>query len=283
MLKEYRIKSEGKELIFYKFNLKKRGKTRLIFKVSEHLSSFYKEIAKKIESYYYSMLNDESLYFSKLMLNNSLEEKMARGFIKNVPHAFFKERSAVTNALKHIGFDLTLKLDIKDFFNNIKPRMLQGLLDEKYLDLCFINETLPQGLSTSPIISNIAMINIDRMIYLKLCSILPIDKFIFTRYADDISISIKTIENNDIKAIAKNIIEEVTLILDKKGFQINNKKTKIMLKSNGYRTITGISVNEHEIKPTRKTIKKLRSAVHNLDFNGAVGLLSWIEYVKRAK
>lgn len=101
-----------------------------------------------------------------------------------------------------------LKLDIKDFFPNCtKELVLQKLKNlypiclwqegtltvlEQLIHLCCLNGVLPQGSPASPLLSNLLFIEYDYKIteFLKHPSApIPKQKYIYTRYADDICIS----------------------------------------------------------------------------------------------
>lgn len=289
---------DGKELVLYGFNLKKKGKERYLYKADGEAHLLYKNMAKTIYDYYQLILTNDDYYQEKVDRQRRLftnDDKLLRHEIAKIPHAFIKGRSAVTNASEHVGFDLTIKLDIKDFFGSIRKDMLAHSLSEEGLNICFIDDKLPQGLATSPVISNIAMISIDEDIYTLLSFNFSAKehesssnhsakkRFVYTRYADDITISIQLDGQTHGREIAKGIIQYIATILLKNGLEINHKKTKIMFNHNGYRTITGISVNQDEVKATRKTIKKIRAAMHQANLAKANGLLNWVNQIERVK
>lgn len=85
---------------------------------------------------------------------------------------------------------------------------------------------LPQGAPTSPMLSNIVMKPLDIMIseYAKENSL------VYTRYADDITISGEDGIDRHLKSVAK-IIEEC-------GFKINKKKSHTMNSKSG-KMVTG--------------------------------------------
>lgn len=141
-----------------------------------------------------------------------LSETHRRNDSSKVAQAFIKGKSPITNARQHIGFDVTISLDIVNFFENTKPSHVSKYIASKYLDICFIEDSLPQGFPSSPAISNIAMIEFDRELksqlvaYLKMNSS-EIKKFKLTRYADDITISLsfKDIPQSHLK---KNVVND---------------------------------------------------------------------------
>lgn len=186
-----------------------------------------------------------------------------------VCHAFIKGRNCVTNAITHIGYEYCISLDIKDFFDSIKARHVVGKLSQEIINNCFIDNAPRQGLPTSPLISNIALIDSDNKIIetLRFFNI----NFSYTRYADDICISL-----NEKKSINK-VIFIVKKTLSTQGFIVNDKKTKIQSLSNGRIIITGIAVDKNGLHATRKTKKKLRAAKHQENISSARGLSEWAQ------
>lgn len=99
-----------------------------------------------------------------------------------------------------------LKTDMKHFFPSVTPEFLIKMLSmtypicefvrydlnnkqllEKALSLCFLNNGLPQGTPTSPMLTNALMIPIDHAIN-KMCHQYA-PHLCYTRYADDILVS----------------------------------------------------------------------------------------------
>lgn len=91
----------------------------------------------------------------------------------------------------------------------------------------------------------------------------------YTRYADDITISTNRL---DILYDFKNILKDTVA---KYGYQINPSKTRLQKFTFGNRVITGVSVGEKGIKPTRKVLKKLRAARHQNNIASMNGLAEW--------
>jgi len=104
-------------------------------------------------------------------------------------------------------------------------------------------KTVQIGLVTSPILSNIYMKEFDNIVYGKLKK-LKLNNVLYTRYADDMVISVKhSDEAIDMEAIKK-VIEEQ---LKRKGLRLNEKKERTF---NILRTkhvkITGINITRDE-------------------------------------
>lgn len=118
---------------------------------------------------------------------------------------------------------------------------------------------LPQGSPTSPILSNFICQSIDNRI-ISLCKKYRLD---YTRYADDLSFS-----TND-KSFLKhyeNFIYDLKLIINRSGFKINEKKTRLLF-NRSQQKVTGIVVNDR-INIDRKYYKNTRAMAHNLYTSG---------------
>lgn len=170
---------------------KKSGGLRTINAPNEELKHTLRSI-KDIFTYYLKILEHPSAY------------------------AYVTNRSC-KNALEYHQKNQSrwfLKLDIKDFFPNcnidftIKMlKMVYPLQDipeetlKEALQICFLNEGLPQGTPTSPILTNLIMVPIDYAI----TEYANKHNLKYTRYADDLLISSKY--NFDWKKVQKEIIK----------------------------------------------------------------------------
>lgn len=172
-------------------------------------------------------------------------------------HGFVKGKSIVTNARCHINQREIGCLDIKDFFPSINYKMVLKV----FLDMGYSGEVansltilttyygkLPQGAPTSPMLSNIVMKPLDIMIseYAKE------NNLVYTRYADDITISGEDGIDRHLKSVAK-IIEEY-------GFKINKKKSHTMNSKSG-KKVTGLSVDT-SVKVPQQYKRKLRQEIY---------------------
>ncbi|WP_305368927.1 reverse transcriptase domain-containing protein [Photobacterium leiognathi] len=169
-------------------------------------------------------------------------------------------------------------------------------MKRSYFTYLFINGAARQGLPTSPVLSNIAFNTIDREIidFLESKMGLLFGKpkygalvfglsekqkkyYSYTRYADDLSISLDSYDD-----IAR-IINSVQRILLKYGFELHAKKTKILDSKNGRRVICGVGVDTESVYPTRKTLKKLRAAAHQKHLSSVFGHRAWIYSIDKKK
>jgi RNA-directed DNA polymerase len=197
--------------------------------------------------------------YLKKVQRQILDELLHRVRLNFRAEGFRKKRSVVTNAKRHIGKEVVIKMDVRDFFPSIifervlgmfvslgYPRQTSLLLTR----LVTHNGKLPIGAPTSPAISNIICRRMDKR-FSKLGQKM---EFEYSRYADDITIS----SNN--KKITR-MIPFFKEIVGEEGFVVNEAKMRI-LRSGRRQKITGIVVNK---KPNiaREEIKKLRAVIYN--------------------
>lgn len=193
----------------------------------------------------------------------------AKSICGDVAHGFMPGRNPVTNALSHVGHRYTICFDLKDFFDSVTPSKVSGLLSKEEVAAVFVDPDdgkglrAAQGLSTSPAVANIAGSRLDTAI------LRAIDKaklqVVYTRYADDLSFSF------DAPDARTWLLKNIPVIASRCGFKINEKKTRFMPASAGRRVITGVSVGDSDIRPTRDARRRLRAARHHVRMKKAAG------------
>ena len=207
-----------------------------------------------------------------------LQKTLLKYFLNNyspysIAHGFVEHRSPKTNAECHIKAKIIVVLDIKDFFPSIKidrvKRVLEYLIPKKWKrlgchevtrqkfidilsELLTYNGCLPQGSPASPALSNLAVLGMDKV--LKKLELL--NGCVVTRYADDITLS------SDYNTTLAQIIPKVTGIINKFGFRVNTKKTRVV-KTNKRMMVTGIVVNT-KLNVRKDKRRQLRARLHNL-------------------
>jgi len=184
-----------------------------------------------------------------------------------VNYGFVKGKNCALNAMQHIGYDYTLTLDLENFFESVNINHVKGFLKSDILEYCFIDGSPRQGLSTSPLIATIAFLKCDQQIV----SILRKSdiKAIYTRYADDLTISFNQREQSG------KIEFLISQIVESHGFKINKWKTRLQISSNGRVVVNGIAVDQRGLHPTRKIKKKIRAAMHQMNRASWRGLSEW--------
>lgn len=168
--------------------------------------------------------------------------------------------SIVENARPHLGNEHVLKIDLHDFFPSIRstrvrmvfeqmgyPRPVARILSE----LCCLKRKLPQGAPTSPALSNIIALPLDK----KLVALADNWGLVYTRYADDLTFSGSSLSKELLLPMIQHIIEE-------EGFTLNRKKTRF-LSGHNRKIITGISISSGEKLTIPKAKKReIRKNVH---------------------
>jgi len=219
---------------------KRSGKIRTIYAVSQEESRKYRDLLSKI-------VQPESAL--------------------KAAHGFMPGRSIVTNAIPHINKKITINMDLTDFFDSVRPVQLLGKIPNVCIEECFLDpkgnpdkyDGAPrQGLPTSPAIANIAAIPMDKAIMKKLTK-LDLPGVVYTRYADDLSISY----DNDSQEVAKTVISFIKDIVRRCGFSVNTHKTRIV-RNKSRREVCGVMVDD-DIYISRRQRRKLRAAKHNLE------------------
>lgn len=172
--------------------------------------------------------------------------------------AYIKHRSIITNVRAHIYNDIFLCLDISDFFQSINHRKLISALyyeinktSQKQFTLeqctalvksCSLsNKGLAIGLVPSPILANLYLKEFDTMLYAWLKT-QGYPNVIYTRYADDLTISFKNAGDKN-RDITEAIIAHIQHLLKDFYLTLNGKKTRIVnLNVSNHVRVTGINI-----------------------------------------
>lgn len=206
--------------------------------------------------------------------NNLLFSKFTKAYIKN--------SSIFLNAKAHMYNDVFIKLDIQNFFNSINHEvLLETLYYElnknnvekqvtkmeiaKLIKLCSIDRNgLPLGLITSPVLSNIYLKEFDNILYGTLKK-WNMENTIYTRYADDLTISFKSHSG-----ISNELLEHITMLvsklLKKYKLKINPSKVSIVdLNISNHVRITGVSITKDNNNYRRISVgrKRINDLYHN--------------------
>ncbi|MEP6018226.1 MAG: reverse transcriptase family protein [Paracoccaceae bacterium] len=189
--------------------------------------------------------------------------------LPNCVTGFREGYSILDNAKMHCNRDELLKLDIKDFFPSIGfSRVMKVFLEFGYppnvafilSKLCTLNDELPQGAATSPMLSNIICEDMDRRI-VKLCKSYRLR---YTRYADDVAISGKKIP----EGIRRLFFE----IIESEGFSVNAKKVRFLERSDR-KIVTGLDITTGSPRVTKRFRRDIQRDVY---FVWSAGLSSHV-------
>ena len=228
--------------------LKSKGGTRTIESPSEELRVLQKRLNLYLQSLYCM-----------------IKPKVAYGFVLS----YQKEKrphTILSNAQNHLNKKYVLNMDLKDFFHSISTVQVKEFFMHspfKFSEdlatclalICCYQGRLPMGAPTSPVISNLICIPLDKLIV----AIAKEHKLMYSRYADDITFSTD-------ETISEVAIAQIKASITNFGFSLNEKKFRIQSKFRK-QSVTGIVVNA---KPNvdRKYVRNIRAAIHNIRVHG---------------
>ena len=203
-------------------------------------------------------------------------------------HGFVPEKSILSNAEPHIGKEVVINLDMKDFFPSIALHRVKGLfkslgyseqiatilgllctepeVDEVILDGDKYyaqkgERKLPQGAPTSPAITNLICYKLDR----RFEGLAKKWNWNYTRYADDLTFS----ASGDAAQSVNRILWAARQVIENEGFVLHPDKIRVMRKGSK-QEVTGIVVNDKK-GVDRKTLRKFRALLHQIEQNGIEG------------
>jgi RNA-directed DNA polymerase len=203
---------------------------------------------------------------------------------------FERGKSIVTNAGAHQGQAVVLRFDLKDFFPSTTLKRLKKYFrrigwnrpaTKVLLRLCTYQGGLPQGAPTSPRLSNLVNHRLDA----RLAGMAAWLGAVYTRYADDITISLPD-EGSDrarpVQRLGRNprtgelITKDVLMstsdkihfverfvrrVVEAEGYQIHRRRKLSIRRRHQCQTVTGLVVNDRVNLP-RATRRWLRAVEH---------------------
>jgi len=204
----------------------------------------------------------------KDMQSKILEEfsKKLKFLPHNAAHGFTKKRNCKTSLDVHRAHKSRwfLKLDIKDFFPNTTEEVLRKAIKTVYpfcmmsqravdllIKICTLNGATPQGAPTSPLLTNMVMVEKDVAIT-KYCRE---HDLVYTRYADDILISSRVdFDWKDVQAHVQELLGE---------YQVKEEKTRYG-SFNGRNWNLGLMYNnDYKITVGHKKKQLVKNMLHN--------------------
>lgn len=170
-------------------------------------------------------------------------------------HGFVKGRGIFSNASQHLAQDVVLRIDLKDFFGTINRPTLERTLRESNLDqaaaesvanVALVSNSLAQGFSTSPLLSNMAFKPSDRELSLLARGV----GVTYTRYVDDLIFS------GDYESVTDQLLSILEHTLDTMGWSINHQKTRFMRRGKP-QYVTGLYVGDSVTPHIPRKMKQL--------------------------
>jgi RNA-directed DNA polymerase len=173
--------------------------------------------------------------------------------------------SILENAAPHQGANYILTLDLENFFPSISAEKVFSVfhsvgynkkISSILTNLCVFNGYLPQGAPTSPKLANLVCAKLDARIH----GYAGPKGIIYTRYADDITLSSNTVQKLE-KAQAF-----MGTIIANEGLKINKAKTKLC-GTKRQKKVTGLVISQGSVGIGREKMREIRAKIHYLFIN----------------
>ena len=233
----------------------------------------------KLRHYHYRVLSKQSGNIRLIEAPKPRLKEIQRQILTSIldkipphsaPHGFVKSRSIRTFVGPHVGQQIVLRMDLRDFFPSITAARIQTLFrtmgyPESVADLlgCICTTAtprqvwagieadpqmlqdaktlhtrshLPQGAPTSPSLANQCGYRLD-------CRLNGLANAVgakYTRYADDLAFSV----GGDVNYDPHRFAAHVAAILTEEGFHVNHRKTRIM-RQDVRQHLAGLVANQH--------------------------------------
>lgn len=244
------------------------------------------------------------------------QEWILRNILDRIPvhaaaHGFVRGRSTLSGARPHVGAEVVLNVDLKDFFPSITFPRVKGVFQQlgyspaaatilallctecprrpveyagEKLHVATGERGLPQGACTSPALSNLVVRRMDA----RLQGIAHRLDWTYTRYADDMTLS----ASGEAAQRLAYMMARVRHITGDEGFALQAEKTRVQ-RPNVRQSVTGIVVNERAGVP-RETVRRIRAILHRARHEGLAaqnldgiphfeawlrGMIAWIRMV----
>jgi RNA-directed DNA polymerase len=175
------------------------------------------------------------------------------------------KRDYISCASLHCGAKSILKIDIKNFFDNIHKDLVRdifisffkfrGVALDFLVDFCVNGEFIVQGALTSSYIASLCLHDIETTVVRRARR----KKLVYTRLVDDITVSSK-IFDFDFSQIRKHIED----MLADKDLPLNFEKSGVFHNSTKPLVVHGLRVDHHKPRLPSDEVKKIRSSLHNL-------------------
>ena len=210
--------------------------------------------------------------------------------LHDAAHGFRHGRSIVSNAAPHVGADVVINLDLKDFFPSISQPRVKGVFrsigyseavatalslvcTEPEVDEVELDGTtyyvarglrhLPQGSPASPGVTNLLCRRLDGRLF----GLARTLGFVYTRYADDLTFSARGLAAGSVQ-VGK-LLRGVADIVQNEGFTVHPSKTRVMRRGR-QQEVTGVVVNDR-LSIDRETMRKFRATLFQVEKDGPAG------------
>lgn len=178
------------------------------------------------------------------------------------------KRDYITCASLHCSAKSILKIDIKNFFDNIHKDLVGDVFEgflcikseakEYMIDVCCAGEFIVQGALTSSYIASLCLYDIETQVYRRAKR----KGLTYTRLVDDITVSSK-VYDFDFTQIRKHIED----MLAEKDLPINFEKSGVFKISTKPLLVHGLRIDHNKPRLPSDEVKRIRASLHNLISN----------------
>jgi hypothetical protein len=231
----------------------------------------------------------------------AIQRYLLRQILERIPphdgvHGFRQHRSIKTFVAPHVGQQIVLRLDLKDFFPSVSRARVEAIfrtagypekVAQRLAGLCtntapgavirscpateprllhqhkllYHRPHLPQGAPTSPALANLAAYRLD-------CRLAGLAEAVgahYTRYADDLVFS----GSQEFSRMVERFYVRACAIALEEGFEVHTRKTRIMRQSVAQRA-AGVILNRRA-NVSRVEFDRLKAIIHNCLARGPAG------------
>ncbi|HIF9492020.1 TPA: reverse transcriptase family protein [Photobacterium damselae] len=251
--------------------------------VLEVRETVLRNLVQNKDSHYYSFsiettssngkMKIRDIYEPKFLLKK-IQKRINSRILSKVEYPFYLQggifdkdnpRDYYSNAAIHSKSNCIMSVDIKNFYPSIKTDQVTRIfklffkfpqeVSELLAELVTYNGFVPQGAVTSSYVANLLFFEDEY----KEVTYLRGKNLVYSRLLDDITISGKSISNQDFGKIKTRIIG----MFKKRGVKINRKKTSLVY--SGTRIVTGLRVEHSKPRCEREEKRKIRAAVKHCE------------------
>ena len=246
-MEKHKLVLLAKNPVYQRFYVPKRkGGQRMIEHPEKNLKLTQKVLARAFQGIYLDLKPD-----------------CAYGFIL-CPRDEENPRNIYTNACQHTGKKWVLNVDLEDFFHQITQKRLKKMLSVKPFHfsenvievlsrICCCDGRLPMGAPTSPILSNMASLDMDH----RLMNLAQDHKWTYTRYADDLTFSAD-------KKLSATHLAQIKDIIEGAGFGLNTKKL-VLQHGKDKPEVTGLILLKDKPDVSQAFLKTIKQDIRVLD------------------
>lgn len=189
-----------------------------------------------------------------------LQRRLLRNYCSQLPvhhsaHAFRAGRSVASHARTHLGQQLVLSCDLKDFFPQTSAARVRAWFRNEgwsgeslqiLMRLCVFENGLPQGAPTSPGLSNLVNVPLDE----RLSEVAGLNRATYSRYADDLVFSWSSAKE------PRSFRSQVAGCLEHFGYEVQQIKGWKSQYCDDPPEITGVAIHKNKLQPARSILKR---------------------------